>query len=251
MSQSMSNEIQTIHYCTILSAGQWDYLLEGRFSAFRQKCLYRLMTDAVRTRTSYKIKGIDIVLEVGQAAASDVVLAEFLGCNRKTVGKLIDRFNRLGMLTTRTNNRTSVHTLHFLTGWYVGGVLITNPHYVRPSTTAKGQTDDVRTPLSDSQLSQNEPEGTTDDCHTKGKEVDSLATDAAVLSSSLLLSGRSIQSVDAHDSDNLNTPSDVFMAETAANPHITDSGNGKPGENDAGSHSEAQDGTNGGEATPA
>ncbi|MFK2121733.1 hypothetical protein ACIXHP_11060 [Bacteroides fragilis] len=247
----MSNEIQTIHYCTILSAGQWDYLLEGRFSAFRQKCLYRLMTDAVRTRTSYKIKGIDIVLEVGQAAASDVELAEFLGCNRKTVGKLIDRFNRLGMLTTRTNNRTSVHTLHFLTGWYVGGVLITNPHYVRPSTTAKGQTDDVRTPLSDSQLSQNEPEGTTDDCHTKGKEVDSLATDAAVLSSSLLLSGRSIQSVDAHDSDNLNTPSDVFMAETAANPHITDSGNGKPGENDAGSHSEAQDGTNGGEATPA
>ena len=251
MSQTMSNEIQTIHYCTILSAGQWDYLLEGRFSAFRQKCLYRLMTDAVRTRTSYKIKGIDIVLEVGQAAASDVELAEFLGCNRKTVGKLIDRFNRLGMLTTRTNNRTSVHTLHFLTGWYVGGVLITNPHYVRPSTTAKGQTDDVRTPLSDSQLSQNEPEGTTDDCHTKGKEVDSLATDAAVLSSSLLLSGRSIQSVDAHDSDNLNTPSDVFMAETAANPHITDSGNGKPGENDAGSHSEAQDGTNGGEATPA
>lgn len=247
----MNKEIQTIHYCTILSAGQWDYLLEGRFSAFRQKCLYRLMTDAVRTRTSYKIKGIDIVLEVGQAAASDVELAEFLGCNRKTVGKLIDRFNMLGMLTTRTNNRTSVHTLHFLTGWYVGGVLITNPHYVRPSTTAKGQTDDVRTPLSDSQLSQNEPEGTTDDCHTKGKEVDSLATDAAVLSSSLLLSGRSIQSVDAHDSDNRNTPSDVFMAETAANPHITDSGNGKPGENDAGSHSEAQDGTNGGEATPA
>ena len=188
---------------------------------------------------------------MGQAAASDVELAEYMGCNRKTIGKLIDCFNRLGMLTTRTNNRTSVHTLHFLTGWYVGGVLITNPHYVRPSTTAKGQTDDVRTPLSDSQLSQNEPEGTTDDCHTKGKEVDSLATDAAVLSSSLLLSGRSIQSVDAHDSDNLNTPSDVFMAETAANPHITDSGNGKPGENDAGSHSEAQDGTNGGEATPA
>ena len=132
----MNKEIQTIPYCAILSAGQWDYLLEGRFSAFMQKCLYRLMTDAVRTRTSYKIKGIDIVLEVGQAAASDVELAEFLGCNRKTGGKLIDRFNRLGMLTTRTNNRTSVHTLHFLTGWYVGGVLITNPHYVRPSTTA-------------------------------------------------------------------------------------------------------------------
>ena len=73
----MNKEIQTIYYCTILSAGQWDFLLEGRFSAFRQKCLYRLMTDAVRTRTAYKIKGIDIVLEVGQAAASDVNLRNF------------------------------------------------------------------------------------------------------------------------------------------------------------------------------
>ena len=29
-----------------------------------------------------------------------------------------------------------------------GGVLVTNPHYVRPSATDKGQTGDVRTPLS-------------------------------------------------------------------------------------------------------
>lgn len=227
----MNKEIQTIHYCTILSAGQWDYLLEGRFSAFRQKCLYRLMADAVRTRTAYKIKGIDIVLEVGQAAASDVELAEFLGCNRKTVGKLIDSFNRLGMLTTRTNNRTSVHSLHFLTGWYVGGVLITNPHYVRPSATAKGHMDDVRTPLSDSQLSENEPGGITDDCHTKGKEADSMATDAAALSSSLLLSDCSIQSADVNDSDSRNAPSDAFMAETAANLHIKDCCNRASGEN--------------------
>ena len=247
----MNKEIQTIYYCTILSAGQWDFLLEGRLSAFRQKCLYRLMTDAVRTRTAYKIKGIDIVLEVGQAAASDVELAEFLGCNRKTVGKLIDSFNRLGMLTTRTNNRTSVHSLHFLTGWYVRGVLITNPHYVRPSATAKGQTDDVRTPLPDSQLSENEPGGITDDCHTKGKEADSMATDAAVLSSSLLLSDCSIQSADVNDSDSRNAPSDAFMAETAENPHIKDCGDGASGKNGIGSHSEAQDGTNGGEATPA
>ncbi len=77
-----------------------------------------------------------------------------------------------------------------------------------------------------------------------------MATDAAVLSSSLLLSDCSIQSADAHDGDSHNTPSDVFMAETAANPHITDSGNGASGENGAGSHSEAQDVTNGGEAAP-
>ena len=246
----MSKEIQTIHYCTILSAVQWDFLLEGRFFPLRQKCLHRLMNGAVRTRTAYKIKGVDIVLEVGQVAASDVELAAYLECNRKTVGKLIDSFNRLGMLTTRTNNRTSVHSLHFLTGWYVGGVLVTNPHYVRPSAAAKGQTGDVRTPVSDS-LSSEEPGGAAVDCHTRGKETDSLATGAASLSSSLLLPDSSNPSAYVHDGDSHNPPPDMFMADTTANRHIIDSGNVASGENGAGSHSEAQDGTDGGKGNPA
>ena len=145
----MDKDKQTVHYCTILSGEQWDFILEGRFSAQRQRCLHRLMTHAVRTKTVCNIKGIEIALEVGEVAASDVELAEYLGCNRKTIGKLIDCFNRLGVLTTRTNNRTSIHTLHFLTGWYIDGVLLTNPHYVRPSATTKGETGSVRTPLSD------------------------------------------------------------------------------------------------------
>ena len=105
----MCKDKQNIYYCTILSAGQWDFLLGGKYSTHRQKCLYRLMTDAVRVRTAYKIKGVEIVLEVGQVAASDVELAEYLGCNRKTVGKLIESFNRLGMLTTRTKNLSLIH----------------------------------------------------------------------------------------------------------------------------------------------
>ena len=116
----MDKDKQKIHYCTILSDEQWNFILGGRFSVQRQRCLHKLMTHAVRTKTVCNIKGIEIALEVGEVAASDVELAEYLGCNRKTIGKLIDSFNRLGVLTTRTNNRTSIHTLHFLTGWYVG-----------------------------------------------------------------------------------------------------------------------------------
>ena len=247
----MDTKKQNIHYCTILSSEQWIFLLEGKSSVNRYKCLYRLMSEAVRTKTVYKIKGIEIALEVGQVATSDVELAEYLGCNRKTIGKLIDSFNRLGMLTTKTNNRTSVHTLHFLTGWYVDGVLVTNPHYVRPSAAAKGQTGDVRTPVSDSLPSGDEPGGAAVDCHTRGKETDSLATGAASLPSSLLLSDSSNPSADVHDGDCHNPPSDMFMADTAANRHIIDSGDMASGGNGAGSHSEAQDGTDGGEATPA
>ena len=156
----MYDKKQTIHYCTILSDEQWNFILEGRFSVQRQRCLHRLMTRAVRTKTVCNIKGIEIALEVGEVAASDVELAEYLGCNRKTIGKLIDSFNRLGVLTTRTNNRTSIHTLHFLTGWYVDGVLLTNPHYVKPAAVSKGQADRVRTPYSNdmpSEKSENKP----------------------------------------------------------------------------------------------
>ena len=214
----MYKEEQTIHYCTILSAGQWNFLLEGKSSTFRQKCLYRLMTGAVRERTVYKIKGVEIVLEVGQVAASDVELAEFFGCNRKTIGKLIDSLNRLGMLTTRTNNRTSVHSLHFLTGWYVGGVLITNPHYVRPTAT------------------------------TKGQEADSMAAGAAVLSSSLCSSETSNPSADRPDDDCHYPPSDMWEADEAGNLPIIDSGDRAPDGNGAESPKETQDGTIGGEA---
>lgn len=250
MSQTMSNEIQTIHYCTILSAGQWDFLLEGRFSPLRQKCLYRLMNGAVRTRTAYRIKGIDIVLEVGQVAASDVELADFLDCNRKTVGKLIDSFNRLGMLTTRTNNRTSVHSLHFLTGWYVDSVLITNPHYVRPSATAKGQTGNVRTPVFDNLPSESSQNATADESQSRGQEADSMATGAAVLSSSLCSSETSNPSADRPDDDCHYPPSDMWEADKTGNLPIIDSGDRAPDGNGAESPKEAQDGTIGIEDAP-
>lgn len=246
----MYKEKQTIHYCTILSAGQWDFLLEGKFSAFRQKCLYRLMTGAVRERTVYKIKGVEIVLEVGQVAASDVELAEYFGCNRKTIGKLIDSFNRLGMLTTRANNRTSIHTLHFLTGWYVGGVLVTNPHYVRPSATAKGQTDNVRTPVSDGLPSKQEQNAAADDSQAKELQSDSTGTGEANISSSLRSSENSIPLAKGQDDNRHNPPSDMWETDKAGNPHVTGSDNGTSGGNDADSPKEAQDGTNGGETEP-
>ncbi len=223
----MYKEKQTIHYCTILSAEQWDFLLGGMCSTHRQKCLYRLMTDAVRAKNVYKIKGIEIVLEVGQVAASDVELAEYLSCNRKTIGKLIDNFNRLGMLTTRTNNRTSIHTLHFLTGWYVGGVLITNPHYVRPSANAKGQTGDVRTPLSVDLSLENSLCSVPDGSQSETPSADSTGSETATLSSSL------------------RSP----MASEHSGIGL-DSKNGTLTDNCAESPKEAQDGTIGGKDNP-
>ena len=230
----MCKNEQSIHYCTILSAGQWDFLLDGKAAIDRKKCLYRLMTVAVRTKTTLRIKGVEIALEVGQAAASDVELAEYMGCNRKTIGKLIDSFNRLGMLTTRTNNRTSVHTLHFLTGWYVDGVLLTNPHYVKPAAVSTGQADRVRTPYSNDMPSENKPCSVPDGCQCPAQDTDSMAGGAAALSSlcSPVVSDRSDYRADAEDETD--------------NSHAGDNGNGQHGNKPVESTKEAQDGTVGG-----
>ena len=216
----MCKNEQTIHYCTILSAGQWDFLLDCRAAIDRQKCLHRLMTVAVRTKTAIRIKGVEIELEVGQAAASDVELAEYMGCNRKTIGKLIDSFNRLGMLTTRTNNRTSVHTLHFLTGWYVDGVLLTNPHYVKPTAVSKGLADGVRTPYSNDTPSEDKPCTVPDGCQCPRQDADSMAGGAAALSSSLCSSVVSDCSDDRADAE-----------DKADNSHVKDKDNGQHGNN--------------------
>ncbi len=235
----MCKNKQTIHYCTILSAEQWDFLLGGRFSGIRQECLHRLMTDAVRTKTAYKIKGIEIVLEVGQAAASDVELAEYLGCNRKTVGKLIDSLNRLGMLTTRTNNRTSIHTLHFLTGWYVDGVLITNPHYVRPSATAKGETGDVRTPLSYDLPLESVQGISPGDSQSEVRDVGS----TTALFPSLCSPAIPDPSANGRETG-------LSDAGRTGNPRIIVCGKGKPDDNSEERPEEAQNGTIGGEDEP-
>lgn len=235
----MCKNEQTIHYCTILSAGQWDFLLDGKAAIDRLKCLHRLMTAAVRTNTVLHIKGVEIALEVGQAAASDVELAEYMGCNRKTIGKLIDSFNRLGVLTTRTNNRTSVHTLHFLTGWYVDGVLMTNPHYVKPAAVSKGQADGVRTPYSNDTPSEDKPCTVPDGCQCPRLDADSMAGGAAALSSSLCSPVVSDSSDDRADAE-----------DKADNSHVKDKDNGQHGINPVESPKKAQDGTIGGVDDP-
>ena len=228
----MDKEKQSIHYCTILSDEQWNFILEGRFSAQRQRCLHKLMTHAVRIKTVCNIKGIEITLEVGEVAASDVELAEYLKCNRKTIGKLIDSFNRLGVLTTRTNNRTSIHILHFLTGWYVGGVLLTNPHYVRPSANAKGQADGRRTLSSDEKLSQDGQSFMSDNRQCRELEADTTESGAVAHSSSLCSSMFSDRSADGQDSDS-----------NANHSHIIDEEDAMPDGNHTESHKEPQDGT--------
>ncbi|WP_394800046.1 hypothetical protein [Bacteroides caecigallinarum] len=232
----MCNCNPLIHYCVILSDAQLDFLFDRKSPIDRQRCLHRLMTAAVRAKTILRIKGVEITLEVGQVAASDVELAHFMGCNRKTIGKLMDSFGRLGMLTTRTNNRTSVHTLHFLTGWYVGDVLMTNPHYVRPSASAQRLTVTERTPQADGTPPMDGRRAAADGDPPVGQCVDS--TEAGVLPS--------LSSSDAHSRQRHG----LFPEHGADHTHNTGSGTRPSANNDKEASCSAQDAGKGSEADP-
>lgn len=246
----MDNNKQTIHYCTVMSAEQWIFLLDSKVSIDRHKCLYKLMADAVRSNTAYNIKGIEIVLEVGQVAASDVELATYLGCNRKTVGKLIDSFNRLGMLTTRTNNRTSIHTLHFLAGWYADGVLTANPHYVKPSVVHSKQKEDVRTPNHDKPLSEYGQDEFSQDSNSEKPQVDSMGMDTAIFSSSLCLSENSDQSENGMRDGCRPSHHNLFAGSGTNKYNLMDDKDRPNNGNDGKGNKEAQDATFGNPADP-
>jgi hypothetical protein len=61
---------------------------------------------------------------------SEVELSRLWKCDRKTVSRVLDTMNGLGIVSTTQNNRTSIHTLLCVSAWYINGQMIVNPYYV-------------------------------------------------------------------------------------------------------------------------
>ena len=88
------------------------------------------------------------------------------------------------------------------------------------------------------------------DSRAKGQGADSMATGAAVLSSSLCSSETSNPSADRPDDDCHYPPPDMWEADESGNFPIIDSGDRAADGNGAESPKEAQNGTIGGETDP-
>lgn len=95
------------------------------------KVLHRLIEKAVLKETKYAIKGFSTTLQVGQAVLSEVELSSKLGYDKKTVSRVLDKMNQLGIVTSTQSNRTSIHTLKCISAWMQDGNRIDNPFYVR------------------------------------------------------------------------------------------------------------------------
>ena len=120
-----------LSYCIVLSSEQLSYLAGSKYGIDRMKILNRLIEAAVLEQTEYFKKGFATTLQVGQVALSEVELSCKLGYDKKTISRVIDKMNRLGIVASVQSNRTSIHTLKCVSAWMLDGKRIDNPFYVR------------------------------------------------------------------------------------------------------------------------
>lgn len=124
-----------IRYGILLSSEQLDFLRDDRQGFHRTEALTAFVRMASIESTHYEKKNFEVELDVGQFVVSTVELSELWGCDRKTAAKVVRMFNEMGILTSKANNRTTVHTIHCLAFWLGKDgdeeKTIKNPHYTR------------------------------------------------------------------------------------------------------------------------
>lgn len=120
-----------LNYCIVLSSEQLAYLAGSKYGIDRMKILHQLIEAVVLEENDYAIKGFSTTLQVGQAILSEVDLSCKLGYDKKTISRVLDKMNQLGIVASTQSNRTSVHTLKCISAWMLDGNRIDNPFYVR------------------------------------------------------------------------------------------------------------------------
>lgn len=130
-----------LNYCIVLSSEQLAYLAGSKYGIDRMKILHRLIEAAVLEEKDYAIKGFSTTLQVGQAILSEVDLSCKLGYDKKTISRVLDKMNQLGIVASTQSNRTSVHTLKCISAWMLDGNRIDNPFYVRIKDRQEGEDD--------------------------------------------------------------------------------------------------------------
>lgn len=120
-----------LNYCIVLSSDQLAYLAGSKYGIDRMKIFHQLIEAAVLEEKDYAMKGFSTTLQVGQAILSEVDLSCKSGYDKKTISRMLDKMNQLGIISSAQNNRTSIHTLKCISAWMLDGNRIDNPFYVR------------------------------------------------------------------------------------------------------------------------
>ena len=121
-----------IHYCFTLSEGQMKYLRSKKYKIDRMECFLSLVELAEReTKLEQISKTQQVEILPGQVMVDNTRLAKLWDKDRKTVPKLIEAMEALGISSSQKVGDNRIHTLHAFSGWYVDGMFVKNPFATR------------------------------------------------------------------------------------------------------------------------
>ena len=121
-----------IHYCFILSEEQMKYLRSKKYKIDRMECFMSLVELAERETKLVQIsKTQQVEILPGQVMVDNTQLAMLWDKDRKTVPKLIEAMEALGISSSQKVGDNRIHTLHAFSGWYVDGMFVKNPFATR------------------------------------------------------------------------------------------------------------------------
>ena len=119
---------QMIHYCFTLSVEQMKFLRSKKYKIDRMECFMSLVELAERETKMVQIsKTQQVEILLGQVMVDNTRLAKLWDKDRKTVPKLIEAMEALGITSSQKVGDNRIHTLHAFSGWYVDGKLVKNP----------------------------------------------------------------------------------------------------------------------------
>ena len=118
---------QNIHYCFTLSEEQLEYLRNKKYKIDRMECFMSLVTLAEReTKLVPLSKTQQVEILRGQFMVDNTQLARLWNRDRKTVPKILEAMESLGIFSSQKIGDCRIHTLHSLSGWYVDGHFVGN-----------------------------------------------------------------------------------------------------------------------------
>ena len=121
-----------IHYCFTLYEGQMKYLRSKKYKIDRMECFMSLVELAERETKLVQIsKTQQVEILPGQVMVDNTQLAMLWDKDRKTVPKLIEAMEALGISSSQKVGDNRIHTLHAFSGWYVDGMFVKNPFATR------------------------------------------------------------------------------------------------------------------------
>ena len=108
------------------------YLRSKKYKIDRMECFMSLVELAERETKLVQIsKTQQVEILPGQVMVDNTRLAKLWDKDRKTVPKLIEAMEALGISSSQKVGDNRIHTLHAFSGWYMDGMFVKNPFATR------------------------------------------------------------------------------------------------------------------------